>query len=209
MPGKRKKSSKSSGRKKAAVPASKKKHSRNASSPYHDYELDQDFQNAIDTMDTDVKTILKKLNENDENDLNSAPTTGIRKRIKALVDETTNTNLGQAAHDNRIERILYAIGGMNDQYYIDHKRPKTQAYPPPTGGAHEDRVLTLLTTINNICRDVFSLLEPGTKLKDPPKPSGDYTKDIVAMAVDTQMVVNNILNHILHDHPGPISAFSK
>jgi hypothetical protein len=195
---KRPKSSKSKTRKKAAASGAKKKRGRSASPTHYDYELDQNFQDALDTMSAHVKTILKKL---DENDLNTAPTAGILKRIKALIAETTNGKPTPAAHENRIERILYAIGGMNDQYYIDKKRPGTVAKPPSTTDPHEKKVVTLVTTTNAICREVFSLLDPVTKLKAPPKPGGiDITQDIVDMTLDTQMVVDNILNNIVSHH---------
>jgi hypothetical protein len=207
MPGKRSKSSQSSGRKKAAVPANKKKrkkkHNHNANSVYYEYDQRPDFQTALDNMRTDVETIWKKL---DENDLNTAPTEGIHKRIVALKTETTKTKLQRPAHDNRIERILYAIGGMNDQYYINKKRPVIQAQPPSTVDPHEKKVVTLFTTVNNICREVFSLLDSKT-LAVQPKPDGKNVTDyIVEMAQDTQMVVDNILTHILHDHPGPSAS---
>jgi hypothetical protein len=194
---KRSKSGKSKTRKKVAAAGAKKKRRRRASPPHYDYELNQNFQAALKKVSTDVQTILGKF---DENDANAAPTEGILKRIKALIFETTKGNLARPAHENRIERILYAIGGMNDQYYINKSRPPTQAYPPPTGGMHEDRVLRLCTTVNNICRDVFSILQPGTMLKVPPRPAGNNTNDIVAMAQDTQMVVDNILSDIVNHH---------
>jgi hypothetical protein len=197
MAKKRPKPSKPRTRKKATVAGTKKRRGRTTNSVHHAYELDPDFQDALDELSTDVETIQNKL---DDNDLNKAPTEGILKRIAALIAETNNGTSKPTDHDNKIEKILYAIAGMDDQYYIDKKRPVTQAYPAPTGGAHEGRVLRLFTTINSICRDVFSLLEPGTILTVQPKPTGDNTKDIVAMAVDTETVVDNILNHVVNNH---------
>jgi hypothetical protein len=37
-------------------------------------------------------------------------------------------------------------------------------------------------------------------LKVPPRPAGNNTNDIVAMAQDTQMVVDNILSDIVNHH---------
>jgi hypothetical protein len=198
MAKKRPKSSKKSTRR-ASGAAARKKRPRAASPPHYDYELDQDFQNALGDMSANVKTILKQL---DENDLNTAPTAGILKRIKTLVSETTKGKLDPTAHENRIERILYAIGGMDDQYYIDKKRPATLAKPPSTIDPHEKKVVTLVTTINSICREVFSLLDPLTILPVQTTPGGtDITQDIVDMTLDTKMVVDNILNDILNNHP--------
>lgn len=196
MARKRPKSSKSRTRKKAAAAGAKKERSRTAAPPHHAYELDPHFQDALDNMSTDVQTIRGNL---DDDDANTAPTEGILKRITALIGETKIKRV-PADHDNRIEKILYAIAGMDDQYYIDKSRPPTQAYPPPTGGIHEDRVLRLFTTINSICRDVFFLLEPGAPKTTQPPPTRDNTKDIVAMAVDTSTVVGNILNDIVNKH---------
>lgn len=202
MAKKRPKPSKPRTRKKAAVAGTKKRRGRTAH--HHDYELDPDFQKALDELSTDVQTIQDTL---DDNDLNKAPTEGILKRIAALIAETSNGASKPTDHDKNIEKILYAIAGMDDQYYINQTRPVTQAYPAPTGGTHEGRVLRLFTTINSICRDVFSLLEPGTILTVQPPPTGDNTIDIVAMAVDTEMVVDKILDHVANNHS--LAATSK
>ena len=194
------KSGKKSTRKKAA--ATKKKRARStATPPHHDYEAK--IRSAVKGMAADVQTIRDNL---DDNDPNTAPTEGILKRITALISETTNGTQDPTLHDNKIERVLYAIAGMDDQYNIGGKRPPTQA-SPPTGAKHERKVLTLFTTINSICRDVFYILEPATVLKPQPTPGGiDITDDIVAMAVDTQIVVDHIRNHIETIHALIIST---
>jgi hypothetical protein len=193
VPGKRKKSTKSSSRKKKPVTRAKKKHISKVS--HHAYEAK--IQGALNGMSTDVQLILGKLGENDAN---TAPTSGISQRISALIGETTNGKPIPADHEHRIEGILYAIAGMDDQYNIGGATPSTPAQQPPASDSHETKVLKLFTNIDKICRDVFSILEPATALPAPPMPTGDNTTDIVNMALDTQMVVHKIWIHINQIH---------
>jgi len=193
VPGKRKKSTKSSSRKKKPATRAKKKHISTVSHKAYEAKI----QGALNNTLSDVKLILGKL---DENDANSAPTEGISKRINALIGETTNGKPVPADHEHRIERILYAVAGIDHQYNIDGSTPGTQVHPPPTSDSHETKVLKLFTTIDKICRDVFSILEPATALPGPLPLTGDNTTDIVNMALDTQTVVHKIWIHINQIH---------
>jgi hypothetical protein len=173
--------------------------------PHHPYEAK--IYNAVNGTLTDVQAILNKLNQQ-PNDGNIAPTTGMIGRLGALLKELNKGSPDQATHDSNIEGILYAIAQMGDQYNIGGKSPTTKAYPQPSGGTHEDRVLKLFTTIDSICRDIFRILEPGTPLTPQPAGGAGNTPDIVAMAKDTQKVAKKIKNHIVTMHGGA-SIFSK
>jgi len=155
------------------------------------------IQGALNGMSSDVQLILGRL---DENDANTAPTGGISQRITALIGETTNGKPVPADHERRVERILYAIAGMDDQYNIGGATPSTPAQQPPASDSHETKVLKLFTTIDRICRDVFSILEPATTVPGPLPLTGDNTTDIVNMALDTQTVVHKIWVHIDQIH---------
>lgn len=185
MAGKRPRSSKSKTR--VAVPAVKKK--RAGSTTHRDYE--GKIQPALTGMLTDVQTILGGL---DENDSNAAPTEGILKRIKALIQETTNGKPTPTDHDNRIEKILYAAARMGDQYNIYGDSPDTNAYKDkPTGTTPEERVGELFTTINSIIREVLALLDsqanPGPQPQRSEYGDNDVTDFIVAIAGNTKDVV--------------------
>jgi hypothetical protein len=173
--------------------------------PHHPYEAK--IYNAVNGTLTDLQAILNKLNQQ-PNDGNIAPTIGMIGRLKALLKELNKGSPDQATHDDNIEGILYAIAQMGDQYNIGGHSPATQAYPRPTGGTHEDRVLILFTTIDSICREIFEILEPGATLTPQPTGGAGTTSDIVAMAKDTQKVAKKIKNHIVTMHGG-ISIFSK
>jgi hypothetical protein len=193
MAGKRKKSIKSISRKKNPATRPKKKH-RSAVS-HHAYEAK--IQGALSGTLSDVQLILGKL---DENDANTAPTDGISKRINALIGETTNGKPVPADHEHRIEGILYAVAGIDHQYDIGGATPSTQVKKPSDTDSHETKVLELFTTINSICREVFSILESATTLPVRKPPTRDNTTDIVNMALDTQMVVHKIWIHINQIH---------
>ncbi len=171
---------------------------------HHPYEAK--IYNTVDGILTDLQAILIKLKQH-PNDGNLAPTNGMIDRLGALLKELKNGSPNQTTHDTNIEGILYAVAQMGDQYIIGGASPATQAYPPPTGGTHEQRVLRLFTTINSICREIFQILEPGAL--QPPQPTGGAgnTQKIVAMAKDTLKVVKNIRQHIVTIHG--IIAFSK
>jgi hypothetical protein len=173
--------------------------------PHHPYEAK--IYNAVDGILTDLQAILTKLNQQ-PNDGNIAPTTGMIGRLKALLKELKNGSPNQATHDSNIEGILYAIAQMGDQYNIGGQSPATQAHPAPSGGTHEDRVLKLFTTINSICREIFQILEPVATLTPQPTGSVGNTANIVAMAKDTHKVVKKIKTHILTLHGG-VTIFSK
>ena len=175
-----------------------------ASPPHHPYE--KKIYDTVNAILTDMQTILNQLNLN-PNDGNLAPTNGMIGRLQALLQELKNGSPNQKTHDKNIEGILYAIAQICDQFNIFGQSPPTQAYPPPTGGTHQDRVVRLFTKIDSICRDVFHILEPGTILSAPPTGSVGNTHDIVAMAKDTQMVVKQISIHIVTLHGN--TAFSK
>ncbi len=196
MAAKRPKSRKSSPRKKAAAPSA----APFANPPHHPYEAK--IYNAVNGMLTDLKAILTQLNKQ-PNDGNIAPTNGMIGRLGALISELKYGSTNQATHDNNIEEILYAVAQMGDQYNIGGHTASTQAYPAPTGGTHEDRVLKLFTTIDSICREIFQILEPGTTLPAQPTGSAGNTQNIVAMATDTQQVVKKIKNHIVTMHGAP------
>src|ERR1700683_3525238 len=140
-----------------------------ASPPHHPYE--KKIYDTVNAMLTDVQAILKKLNPQ-PNDPNLAPTNGIIGRLQALLQELKLGSTNQTTHDSNIEGILYAIAQMGDQFNIFGQSPSTQAYPKPTGGTHEDRVLQLFTTIDSIGREIFQILEPGTTLVAQPTGSG-------------------------------------
>jgi len=196
MAGKRPKSRKSSPRKKAPAASA----APFANPPHHPYEAK--IYNAVNGMSTDLNAILKQLNQQ-PNDANIAPTNGMIGRLDALLSELKYGSTNQATHDNNIEEILYVVAQMGDQYNIGGHTASTQAYPAPTGGTHEDRVLKLFTTIDSICRELFKILEPGTTLAAQPTPGADSTQNIVAMATDTQKVVKKIKNHIVTMHGAP------
>ncbi len=200
MPGKKTKSIEAKTRKKTTA----RKLAAFADPPHHPYE--KKIYNAVNATLTDLQAILNKLNQQ-PNDGNLAPTNGMIGRLQALLQELKFGSTNQTSHDSNIEAILYAIAQMGDQYNIGGHSPSTQAYPPPTGGTHEDRVLQLFTTIDSICRDIFQILEPGTTLAAQPTGSGGTTHNIVAMAKDTQMVVKQISVHIVSQHG--ITIFSK
>jgi hypothetical protein len=193
VPGKRKKSTKSSSRKKKPAIRLKKKLISTVSHKAYEAKI----QGALNGMSTDVQSILGKL---DENDANATPTDGLSKKINALIGETTNGKPVTADHEHRIERILYAVAGIDHQYNIDGATPSTPAQQPPASDSHETKVLKLFTNIDRICRDVFSILEPATALPVPQPLTGDNTTDIVNMALDTQMVVHKIWIHINQIH---------
>lgn len=193
MPGKRKKSTKSISRKEKPATRARKKHRSTVSHRAYEAKI----QAAVNGMSSDVQSILGKL---DENDANAAPTEGISKRINALIGETTNGKPVPADHEHRIERILYAVAGIDHQYNIGGSTSGTPVHPPSTSDSHETKVLKLFTTINKISRDVFSILESATTLPVPPTPTADNTNDIVAMALDTQMVIHKICVHIDQIH---------
>ena len=89
---------------------------------------------------------------------------------------------------------------MGDQFIIWGESPATPAYPPPTGGTHEERVLRLFTKIDSICRDIFQILGPGSVLTPQPTGGAGNTQKIVAMAKDTLYVVKQIRRHIVTLH---------
>ena len=132
-----------------------------ASPPHHPYE--KKIYDTVNAMLTDVQTILNKLTLK-PNDGNLAPTNGMIGRLQALLQELKNGSPNQTTHDKNIEGILYAIAQICDQFNIFGQSPATPAYPQPTGGTHQDRVLRLFTKIDSICRDIFHILEPGTIL---------------------------------------------
>ncbi len=175
-----------------------------ASPPHHPYE--KKIYDTVNAMLTDVQTMLNKLTLN-PNDGNLAPTNGMIDRLQALLPELKNGSTNQTIHDKNIEGILYAIAQICDQFNIFGQSPPTQAYPPPTGGTHQNRVLRLFAKIDAICRDIFHILEPGTILPAQPPVSVGNTHDIVAMAKDTQMVLKQIRIHIVSVHV--TTAFSK
>lgn len=176
-----------------------------ASPPHHPYE--KKIYDTVNAMLTDLQTILNKLTLN-PNDGNLAPTNGMIGRLQALLQELKNGSPNQTTHDKNIEGILYAIAQICDQFNIFGQSPATPAYPPPTGGTHEDRVLRLFAKIDSICRDIFHILEPGTILVPAqPTVSVGNTHDIVAMAKDTQKVVKQISIHIVSVHVN--TPFSK
>jgi hypothetical protein len=172
---------------------------------HHPYEAK--IINAVNAMLTDLQAILTKLNQS-PNDGNIAPTTGMIGRLGALLQELKVGSANQTTHDNNIEEILYAVAQMGDQYSISGHSPATQAYPPPTGGTHEQRVLQLFTTINSICREILQILEPFAKLPAQPAGEAGSTQDIVAMATDTKKIVKKIRSHIVTVHGG-LSIFNK
>lgn len=200
MAKKRPKSDKSRTRKKPAASSSKRPPS---TPPHHGYE--DKIYDAVNGMLTDVQAILIKLNRYDKN---RAPTGGIIAMIEDLINEFEGGAPAQADHDNSIEECLYALAGIEDQYNIDGGTPDTDAVKPQPG-SHENRVAQLLTTINSVTRDVFELLDSKTLLKPPPKLVGDDTKNIVALALDTQTVVGMIRHDIHAFHVPPIVIFSK
>ncbi len=165
--------------------------------PHHPYE--KKIYNTVNAMLTDLQTILNKLTLN-PNDGNLAPTNGMIGRLQALLQELKNGSPNQTTHNKNIEGILYAIAQICDQFNIGGQSPPTQAYPLPTGGTHEDRVLRLFTKIDSICRDIFHILEPGTILWAQPTVSVGNTHNIVVMAKDTQKVVKQISTHIVSQH---------
>ena len=165
--------------------------------PHHPYEAK--IYNSVDGILTELQAILVKLQQH-PNDGNLAPTNGMINRLNALLKELKNGSPNQTTHDNNIEGILYAVATMGDQYIIGGESPATPAYPPPTGGTHEERVLRLFTTINSICRDIFQILEPGSLLTPQPTGGAGNTQKIVAMAKDTLKVVKTIRQHIVTIH---------
>ena len=172
--------------------------------PHHPYEAK--IYNTVNGILTELQAILINLQQH-PNDGNLSPTKGMIDRLGALLKELQTGSPNQTTHDNNIEGILYAVATMGDQYIIGGESPATPAYPPPTGGTHEERVLRLFTTINSICRDIFQILEPGSLLTPQPSGGAGNTQKIVAMAKDTLMVVKQIRQHIVTLHA--IIAFSK
>jgi hypothetical protein len=172
--------------------------------PHHPYEAK--IYTTVNGILTELQTILTKLQQN-PNDGNLAPTNGMIERLGALLKELKHGSPNQTTHDNNIEGILYAVATMGDQFIIGGQSPATPAYPPPTGGTHEERVLRLFTTINSICRDIFQILEPGSLLTPQPTGGTGNTHKIKAMATDTLYVVKQIRQHIVTIHG--IMTFSK
>jgi hypothetical protein len=177
-----------------------------ANPPHHPYEAK--IYNAVDGMLIDAQAILTTLNQN-PNDGNKAPTVGMIDRLNSLLLELKYGSTNQTTHDQNIEGILYAIAQIGDQYNIGGHAASTQAYPPPTGGTHEGRVLRLLTTIDSICREIFQILEAGLMALTP-QPTGTTgnSNNIVAMAKDIQKVLKKISRHIVDRHGG-MTIFSK
>lgn len=172
--------------------------------PHHPYEAK--IYTTVDGILTELQAILVKLQQN-PNDGNLSPTTGMIDRLGALLKELKIGSPNQKTHDKNIEGILYATAQIADQYSIGGQSPATPAYPPPTGGTHEERVLRLFTTINSICRDIFHILEPGSLLTAQPTGGTGNTHKIKVMAKDTLMVIKQIRQHIVTVH-GTIN-FSK
>jgi hypothetical protein len=172
--------------------------------PHHPYEAK--IYTTVDGILTELQAILVKLQQH-PNDGNLAPTKGMIDRLGALLKELKHGSPNQTTHDNNIEGILYAVATMGDQFIIGGTSPATSAYPPPTGGTHEERVLRLFTTIDSICRDIFQILEPGSLLTAQPTGGTGNTQKIVAMAKDTLKVVKQIRQHIVTIHG--IITFSK
>jgi len=176
-----------------------------ADPPHHPYEAK--IYAAVDGMLLDAQSILTTLNQN-PNDGNRAPTTGMIDRLNSLLLELKYGSSDQATHDENVEGILYAIAQIGDQYNIGGHTAPTQAYPPPSGGTHEGRVLKLLTTIDSICREIFHILEPGgIGLTPQPTGTAGTTRNIVAMAKDIQKVLKKISSHIASGHGA--NVFSK
>jgi hypothetical protein len=156
-------------------------------------------------MFADVQSIVGILQANDPN---VYPSEGILDRINALATEFDNGSPSQGTHNKNIEKILYAIAGIDDQYKIHHYNPATQA-TPPTQGSHVGRVVQLFMNIDDICRDIYGLLDPGTPLNARPVPVNYDTQDIVNLANDTEMVVDKIEYYVQHYHPIPTAMTSK
>jgi hypothetical protein len=148
---------------------------------------------------TELQAILINLQQH-PNDGNLSPTKGMIDRLGALLKELNTGSPNQTTHDKNIEGILYATAQIAHQYNIGGQSPATSAFPSPTGGTHEERVLRLFKTINSICRDIFQILEPGSLLTAQPTGGTGNTHKIKVMAKDTLMVIKKIRQHIVTIH---------
>jgi hypothetical protein len=200
---KRKKSGKTNTRKKAAVARGKKSAAFKTSSTHHDYE--SEIVDTVGDMLGDVKSILKWLNQDDDN---AAPTERISKRINVLISEFNQGSSVQATHDKRIENLLYGIAGVDHLYKIHGQNPSTPV-SKPTKKDHEPRVVELFTTINSICRDIFRMLDSTAVLPTQPGPGHYDHLAIYALAEDTRTVVGKIWDYLQAYHPAPQWILSK
>ena len=165
--------------------------------PHHPYEAK--IYNTVNGILTELQAILVNLQQH-PNDGNLSPTKGMIDRLGALLKELQTGSPNQTTHDKNIEGTLYATAQIADQYSIWGQSPATQAFPRPTGGTHEERVLRLFTTIDSICRDIFQILEPGSLLTAQPTGGTGITHKIKVMASDTLYVVQMIRQHIVTIH---------